>query len=469
MFLRDVVIVERALTATELAKYDGKYLRILIDLAKNKVPIPVDPIHRRKYGDTIGITDDSIAELETALSSKNIQNDLPKRIMVITNDGEIPAPLGIIFKGKEFTGAADKKAYNAGHLAELFMGLCVSAKFFSLGQDITANQVRQMLDFVDNRLDGKNYVFSMTRTIDYPELTNKSDTLNFLGRVPARSAEAFIEQSQAGKFDADLTAVLNSAVRYVNEADSVEQSTRRVRSDKNNNNIEVVSDGTTEAKGTKADLVLKVDNKKINLLSLKTFSTDTLGQFSGLTFENLYKWFTINFGIDITPYKSTFDPSRDSEEIYQDLLKLYDDVIYPEVQRRVEDQQPGKEAQIVKQLARAANIYARGEKLEDVEIVKLDDRISQGNYKILRFSDDLIQAMQHLDLETRYVGKGQGRTIQIWIKPAEGEKIAKGSNRLCQFRTQKTGGYYRNYFESGPALEVLTQVAKRGSGTRELK
>lgn len=469
MFLRDVVIVERALTATELAKYDGKYLRILIDLAKNKVPIPVDPIHRGKYGDTIGITDDSIAELETALSSKNIQNDLPKRIMVITANGEIPAPLGIIFKGKEFTGAADKKAYNAGHLAELFMGLCVSAKFFSLGQDITANQVMQMLDFVDNRLDGKNYVFSMTRTIDYPELTNKSDTLNFLGRVPARSAEAFIEQSQAGKFDADLTAVLNSAVRYVNEADSVEQSTRRVRSDKNNNNIEVVSDGTTEAKGTKADLVLKVDNKKINLLSLKTFSTDTLGQFSGLTFENLYKWFTINFGIDITPYKSTFDPSRDSEEIYQDLLKLYDDVIYPEVQRRVEDQQPGKEAQIVRQLARAANIYARGEKLEDVEIVKLDDRISQGNYKILRFSDDLIQAMQHLDLETRYVGKGQGRTIQIWIKPTEGEKIAKGSNRLCQFRTQKTGGYYRNYFESGPALEVLTQVAKRGSGTRELK
>lgn len=469
MFLRDVVIVERALTATELAKYDGKYLRILIDLAKNKVPIPVDPIHRGKYGDTIGITDDSIAELETALSSKNIQNDLPKRIMVIADDGEIPAPLGIIFKGKEFTGAADKKAYNAGHLAELFMGLCVSAKFFSLGQDITANQVMQMLDFVDNRLDGKNYVFSMTRTIDYPELTNKSDTLNFLGRVPARSAEAFIEQSQAGKFDADLTAVLNSAVRYVNEADSVEQSTRRVRSDKNNNNIEVVSDGTTEAKGTKADLVLKVDNKKINLLSLKTFSTDTLGQFSGLTFENLYKWFTINFGIDITPYKSTFDPSRDSEEIYQDLLKLYDDVIYPEVQRRVEDQQPGKEAQIVRQLARAANIYARGEKLEDVEIVKLDDRISQGNYKILRFSDDLIQAMQHLDLETRYVGKGQGRTIQIWIKPAEGEKVAKGSNRLCQFRTQKTGGYYRNYFESGPALEVLTQVAKRGSGTRELK
>jgi len=468
MIFRDLVIIERALTGAELAKHDGKYLRILIDLARGDVPIPVDPVYREKYGSTIGIVDDSIAELEAALASDNILNNLPKRITIKTKDGDVPAPLGVIFKGKEFTGAAEKKAYNAGHLAELFMGLCVSAKFFSLGQDINANQVRQMISFVDNRLDGKNYVFEMTRIINYPEISNKSDTLKFLGRVPARSAEAFIEQSKTG-FDADLTAVLNSAVRYVNEADSVEQSTRRVRQDKNNNIIEVVSDGTTEAKGTKADLVLKVDNKKVNLLSLKTFSTDTLGQFSGLTFENLYKWFMYNFGIDITPYKSTFDPSRDSEEIYQDLLKLYDDVIYPEVQKRIEDQKPGEEADIIRQLARAANIYARGEKLEDVEIVKLDDKISQGNYKILRFSDDLNEAMRHLDLETRYVGKGQGRTIQIWVKPAPGEKLAKGANRLCQFRTQKMGDSYRNYFESGPALEALTMVARRGEGTREIK
>ena len=64
--------------------------------------------------------------------------------------------------------------------------------------------------------------------------------------------------------------------------------------------------------------------------------------------------------------------------------------------------------------------------------------------------------MAHFDLETRYINKGAGRTIQIWVKPAEGEKVAKGANRLCQFRTQKTGGYIRNYFESGPMLVALT-------------
>jgi len=157
-------------------------------------------------------------------------------------------------------------------------------------------------------------------------------------------------------------------------------------------------------------------------------------------------------------YKSLFDTTLPKETIYKNILKLYDDVIYPAVKSKLEDQSPGKEAQIVDQLASAANYFARGENLEDVEIVKLDDKIKEGNYKILRFSDDLREAMKHLDLEVKLVGEGQGRTIQIWVKPAPGEKIAKGSNKLCQFRTQKMGDSYRNYFESGPMLEKLTAL-----------
>ena len=42
-----------------------------------------------------------------------------------------------VLKGKEFTGLAGKKAYNAGLLAELITGLCITAKFFNLGADIT--------------------------------------------------------------------------------------------------------------------------------------------------------------------------------------------------------------------------------------------------------------------------------------------------------------------------------------------
>ena len=168
-------------------------------------------------------------------------------------------------------------------------------------------------------------------------------------------------------------------------------------------------------------------------------------------------WFKTNYNIDVSAHKKDFDPALDKETLFQNLLKLTD-TIYPQVQKQVEDQSPKKEAAIVKHFAAAANFYARGAGLEDVEIVKLDDATKEGNFKILRFSDSLYDAMRYLDLETRFLNKGNNRTIQIWIKPAEGVKVPKGANRLCQFRTTRTGGYPRNYFESGPMLEALTEV-----------
>ena len=468
MFFRDI-ITEAALTAVELTKNDAKYLRLLVGYG-DKTFLPVTPEKRAEFGNTVALSKNSLRDLKAALNSDDVVGNVQqiRRITVQKEDGSVvTAPLGIFFKGTEFKGKENKKLYNAGHLAELFMGLSVSAKFLSQGKDVTADQVKNIIKKSTNRIDGKNYVFELSQSIKYPEINNKNDTLKFLARVPAKSAEEFIKQSNT-MFDADLNAVLNSAVRYVNEAGSVASSVERVRKDKNNNIIDVVSDGTTDAKGTKADLILKVDNKKVNLLSLKTYSTDTLGQFSGLTFANLYKWFMYNFGIDITPYKKNFDPSMESEKIYKNLLNLYDKIIYPQVEMLVEKQKPNREAAIVKQFARAANIYARGENLENVEVVKLDDKVPVGNYKVLRFSDDLAEAMKKFDLEVRYVSGGQGRTIQIWVKPAANEKAAKGA-KLCQFRTQKMGDSYRNYFESGPMLEALTVISKRDDNIRKLK
>lgn len=456
--LLDSIVTETALTPKELAKHNGQYLQTLIQFVGNNLPLAVDPAYRGKFGDYVQIDPAIIQDLNLALSSGDIQSSLPKNVTLLINNEKIIAPWSALFKSKEFTGAEGKKSYNAGHLAELFMGLAVSAKFFNLGADITTEQMRSMMGFLQAYVpEGKkNYVLSLEKEIEYPESEAKQDSLLFRAVVPARSAEAFMEQFQAGQFAGDLQAVFASSVLYANESQGVANACQRVRQDKNSNRIDVVSDGTSDAKGTKADLVLKVDGTKINLLSLKTYSSDTLGQISGITYDAVNKWFTVSFGIDLEKYKSLFDTTLPKETIYKNILKLYDDVIYPAVKSKLEDQSPGKEAQIVDQLASAANYFARGENLEDVEIVKLDDKIKEGNYKILRFSDDLREAMKHLDLEVKLVGEGQGRTIQIWVKPAPGEKIAKGSNKLCQFRTQKMGDSYRNYFESGPMLEKLT-------------
>lgn len=463
--MRDLInLIEAALTPQTLAKYQGKYLTILIELIGTGSPVPVDPSRRGQFGEAVQIDPSMIPQLQTALRAPNIAAALPK--MVKLADGKT-IPWGALFKGAEFK--AGKKEYNAGHLAEMFMGFSVAAKFANVGADVSAQQVLGVIKSAQTGLDGKNYRFNYTATVRYPEPDSKVDNLNFTAVVSAVSAEAAIAQIEQGQLAADLSAVLASAVRYANESQGVANACQRVRADKNNNTIEVISDGSSDAKGTKADLVLKIDGTKVNLLSLKTYSTDTLGQISGMKFESLKQWFIVNFGIDITGYESLLDPTLDNDTLLSNLLtKIYDGLVYPAVKEMVEGQSPGNEARIVKHFADAANFYARGEKLEDVEIVKLDDSIQEGNYKILKFSDSLYDVMKHLDLEVKYVSTGQyGRTIQIWVKPAPGEKVAKGANKLCQFRTQRTGGYTRNYFESGRMLEALTEISTTRPAVRE--
>lgn len=456
------------MTPAELSKDGGKYLKTLIALIDKEepTPLPIDPAFRAKFADDVAYIDPGeIPLLQTALSSDNISAALPKKLKMIIGGEETMQPPGILFKGKEFTGLEGKKSYNAGHLAELFMGLSVSAKFFNVGNPITTEQLYDMIGHIESAIEGKNYVFTIERSIAYPDSRSKTDSLSFLARVPARSAEAFLEQAKNRKFEGDLGAIFSSAVKYVNESESVADSCKKVKQDKNNNKIDVISDGTTDAKGTKADITLLIDGSKINLLSLKTYGSDTLGQFSGLSIANLTKWFRINFNLDISPYLDRFDPSQSEDNLYKNLLDFYDEIVHPFVVEHVKDQTPGREAKIVEHLAHAANIYARGESLEDVEIVKLDDKVPTGSYKILKFSHSLKEAMTHLDLDVRYVNGGQSRTIQIWVKPQEGEKVIKGANRLCQFRTTKTGGYTRNYFESGPMLELLTAVKSNTDAT----
>lgn len=451
---------ETSLQPAELAKHGGKYLQLLIQFIEKGVALQVDPSKRGTFGDTVVIDKGAVPALKAALTGA----PLPKLVRVETNKGPGEMPLSALFKGPAFTGIEGKKTYNAGHLAELFMGLAVAAKFFNLGETTTPQQVMDMIGYITAEVDGKNYKFHIQRTIEYPE-NSKNDTLNFSALVPAGSAEAFLAQAQARQFARDLNAVFVSAIKYTNEAPSVAGSIKRVRQDKNNNQIDVISDGTTDAKSTKADLTLKIDGAKINLLSLKTYSSDTLGQISGTKFEALREWFQVGFDIDIAEYKNWFGDHSSHESKLKAVFHLYDTVIYPQFDLLITDQKPSQEASIIEHLAKAANYYARGSSLENVEIVKLDDRVPDGSYKVLRFSDNLNEAMRHLDLDLKYLKGNKGRTVQIWVKPAPGEPVGKGASKLCQFRSQLMGGYLRNYFESGPMLELLTHIDTNVPGT----
>jgi len=459
-----------------------KYLEVLVAKMRAKQPLALNPGVTANFGFAATeayATPDSVQEWETALQQAKqslLGLVLPKKINVTFKGqkGTFTIAPGNLFKssdytGRETVGGGVSKDYNAGHLNELIMGLAVTAKFLNQGKPITNDQLLAMASHSDTETviddktkKAKGIRFVLERVVKYDDPSTKSDRVNLSALIPNASAQSFIRQMNTNTLGADIVALFASAIKYANTAPTVRTACDVAREDPNNNLIEVICDGTSSATSTKADLTLKIDGNspekaQKNLLSLKTTSSNTLGQISGLKFESILLWFKTNFGIDVSQYKQDFDPALDKEVVYQNLMKLYD-TVYPAVEKEVENQSPKKEVAIVKQLAAAANYYARGESLEDVEIVKLDDSIKEGNYKILRFTDNLYDAMRYLDLETRFKKEGNNRTIQIWVKPAPGVKVPKGSNRLCQFRTTRTAGYARNYFESGPMLEALTEV-----------
>ena len=473
MLFREIFIAEAGLSPAELKKYDFKYLKVLRDLGNSNTPLEVIPAKREKYGNTVTLTPNSVKFLNKFLdpdSDSPMRDIAPSSMEVYVTNANGKQETQVIqtsslFKSGVFKGTENQteggKDYNAGHLTELFMGLAVSAKFFAAGAAITKQQVLDMFGHMDTHTHEKTVEFTTTRTIVYPERNNKNDSLYFSAKIPTGSSESFIRQYNSRKLGEDLEALLSSAVLYCNESASVKTACERVYQDKNNNRIDIASDGTGEATATKADLTLKVDGTKINLLSLKTYSTKTLGQMSGLKFSTLRTFFDTAFGFDLGPYGNKFDESLPKEQLVKNLLNLYDTVIFPSVQETVELQKPSTESEIVNKLARAALLFARGEKMEDVEVVKLNDKLAGGDYKILKFSDNLPEAMKHYDLVAKKVGTGDnGRTIQIWVKPAPGERVIRNSHMLCQFRSQLQGGYMRNNFETGAILEALTEVGK---------
>lgn len=473
MLLRDLVIVEAAnLAAAELKKNDFKYLRVLQKLGNSETPLEIIPAKREKYGNTVVLTPRSVTFLNKFFDGSDttpLANIAPSsmEVYITEPDGTQSARViqtsslfkSGIFKGTEGQAKSGKtgKEYNAGHLTELFMGLAVSAKFFAAGAPITKQQLLDMFGHMDTHTHEKTVEFTTTRIITYTDRNNKSDTLYFSANIPSGSAESFIKQYNERKLEADLEALIASAVLYCNDSASVKNACEKVYQDKNNNRIDVASDGTGDATATKADLTLKVDGTNVNLLSLKTYSTKTIGQMSGLKFPTLKMFFDTVFGFDLSPYAKSFEESLPKEQLIKNLINLYDTTIFPAVEKIFENQKPGVEASIVKKLGRAALLFARGDKMEDIEVVKLNDKLSAGEYKIMKFSDNLPDVMKHYDMEVKKVGDGEkGRTIQIWVKPAPGERVIRGSHMLCQIRSQVQGGYMRNNFETGAVLVELT-------------
>ena len=98
--LLDSIVTETALTPKQLAKHNGEYLQTLIQFIGNDLPLAVDPAFRSKFGDYVQIDPAMIPDLNSALTSGDIQNNLPRNLTLLINDEKITAPWGVLLKVK---------------------------------------------------------------------------------------------------------------------------------------------------------------------------------------------------------------------------------------------------------------------------------------------------------------------------------------------------------------------------------
>lgn len=371
------------------------------------------------------------------------------------------------------TGGADapkaRKEYNVGDIGECMMGMAVAGRILNLGDDIGVDQIKKFWPFITWQIGQEGAVKSVTgsisRNVQYPEKGTAQDKLELKLVMNARSYQPLDAMFKSGNIAPDVAATIQSTVNYVNERNEIKNLVNTIRENKNSNTVRVISDGISDNVGTVADLIISIDEKPIRLISLKTGSTRTLGQASGISYENLNFFFKTALNVDISEFREELDSLQGIKDIkakYRtglDVLnRVYDEKIFPSLQAELEDGTVRKESEMIKTLARAANIFGRGRNQEDVIIVKLSDNPRSVGYKAMKITDNLYEALKALDLTVSKTNDANGRTIKIKVRKDPDVKIKGDADLLVQIRSfYQSKGYIRNYFEYGDQLIDLAQ------------
>lgn len=357
-----------------------------------------------------------------------------------------------IFKSPEIKGKSSD--YNVGDIGEIALGISASARFVkkapidlndfvSIGQQLQIGQIPGKASF---RGDWEGEI---------QHSNGRNDKMVLMVALAARSMrafEGFVQDFQNAPKNVQGTVL--SAIKWANENQHVDQGLEYIMSDPNKNTVRISADGVGDQKGTKADLFMHIDDKPINLISAKA-GTSQLGQASGVVWSNVNQFFTTVFGEDISQYEKEW--SQDNVKNLEVLKRVYSQKIIPKVMRLTGGDDSKKEAELVKQIAGGLIHYANnvGDKgPEIIDIVKLVTTPSNPGYKLMRIDQQLVKAMDEVDLVGSASSNGQGVAVH---------GIVDGQRKLL-FRARS---YYspaakltRTIIEGGPLLDYLaTQTA----------
>lgn len=463
-------LAEAGLVKTKLRR---EYLVNLAKAIEGGIPVDLVPDAHARYGSSVVIKPKYARILRSV--AKNAQpnsanylvltSDLPDISRLETEDGE-PLLLTSIEKSELIKGSG--KGYNVGDIGEIALGIAASIKFLKHGEEVTRKDFLSLalrLKF-NSRLTKKGKVggaMELTYTGRIKHKNGKEDNMTLVIVANGPSAKKFREFIQnPDTFPADVAASIESALMYVKENGNIKNGIEYTANDPNTNVIEITCDGISDQKGTKADLVMNIDGRRINLLSAKTGKSQ-LGQASGHQWANQQIFFKTVFGVDIAPYAKLWGKTNDEHIVA--LQRIWSNLVIPKCAGLAAGDNTSKERILVKTIAggliRYSNNIGAGGEVEVVDIVKLATDPSKPGYKLLRIDSKLTDALDKVNIVVTWPESRMGVNVYGLVPTTlKNGTVKQKKVSLCRFWSTVGGNILRTAVQGGDLLDELAAVTK---------
>ena len=335
---------------------------------------------------------------------------------------------------------------NMGDVAEGVFACAITARFINRGvNQISARDVMGIIGSLSPQpilgRKSQRAIYSTTA----PNLGVQVRDGIKLELVLGAANMAFVVKGQG------LDQFVAASLQYANRQ-SVTTWVNTLYTNKRADRIEILGDGVSGQRATKVDTKVKVTNDKgqlqpVNIdVSLKAGEVKQFGQVGGIDIQNLSKFFSNIFGIQVDSFiAGKYTQKTVSEKDVEGGLNY----LYEEVTKKLNDITPS----IVQSIANGIKLYATGGD-ENVELVQL----SKGEATIYNFKD-VGQKLAGLKYSATVTKSGTLPQITV----------SSNSKTLISIRSKKENKkdsqgrpytYFRNYIEKGPLLgELIARAA----------
>jgi len=369
---------------------------------------------------------------------------------------------------KEVLLENERATFNKGDIAEGILGAALVAKFIKEENNITANDVWDVIQSLDTQANQslKPKIIKKNVTFELPSFFGgKKNTITLTIGLSKNNFEGFVDQEI---FDS-IGGIVTAAIKFASSS-AIKNIIRQIEEDKRSNHVEVSAVGLEDQKGTKADLKITVDGKPVpyGTLSLKAGSTKQLGQI-GKGWEGDPTAKKYSRGI-VDLFKALFGITIDSElrSEYIEAIQNggYDDVVsaiksvYEDAFNKISARFEGGKKELQDFLITLANGIKYEATLNEEGVILLN--LGNKDFKALNFDKlfDLFQdENKELDIEVSYSFEERLPKISISVS-VDRESYGPIISIRPKIRKSSTGGIgeFRHYVEKEAGLTKLISL-----------